>query len=182
MIDRPVVSAAALRLWSEKGFDCVSWADISTATGVSTRTLLRHFSTKETLAWTGIGPATAALRESLATVDSGDLAQDLRTAVVRSTTAADADTQAVGHWLQVISSAPTLIATSVEAHREWIEALRSFLAERLPDAPGPVLHGIAVAYQVATFDALLEWSASSEDGLPSEAVDIVLAHMPLAAR
>ncbi|MGY5764168.1 TetR/AcrR family transcriptional regulator [Brachybacterium sp. DNPG3] len=173
------MSSAALRLWNEKGFECVSWADISEATGVSTRTLLRHFSTKETLAWTGIVPATDALRNALALVDTGDLALDLRTAIVGSTAVSDDSSPDIAHWLRIISGAPSLIATSVEAHGPWIGALEDFLADRMPGSPRPVLHGIAVAYQVATFDALLDWAESGEEGLPSEAVDRALEKMPL---
>lgn len=155
-IDRDAVSIAALELWSERGLADTSWGDIAAATGVSVRTLVRHFDAKEDLAWVGVPSATARLASALAEAPAELATVDaLRAAVVASIGTLERHRTSGPLWLRAIAAEPTLRATSVTAHAPWIAAIADFIGERHPDVPASARHGVAVAFEVAAYDALL---------------------------
>ena len=73
VLDTRAVSAGALRLWADRGFATTSWNDLAEATGISTRTLLRHFSSRSEIAWIGVAPATERLQSALGAAAPEDL-------------------------------------------------------------------------------------------------------------
>lgn len=170
-IDREVVSMAALSLWDAKGLANTSWGDVAEATGVSVRTLVRHFDSKEDLAWVGIPAATARLQRALDSADLVDATADvIRRAVVASLLPLQQRPESGPPWLHTIAAEPTLRAGSAAAHRPWVEAISEFIALRHPAIPAAVRHAIAVGYQVAAFDALLAWADAGAS--PDAASDV----------
>ena len=169
-IDREAVSACALALWDAKGLAGTSWGDIAIASGVSVRTLVRHFSSKEDLAWVGIPSATTRLKRALDGADrSDDTADVIRRAVVESLSTLERSRASGPQWLHTIAAEPTLRAGSAAAHRPWVQAIEEFIAFRHPAVFPAVRHAIAVAYQVAAFDALLAWAdAGARSDMTSE--------------
>lgn len=175
VLDTQAVAARALRLWSERGFATTSWSDLAQATGVSTRTLLRYFSSRSEIAWLGVAPATARLREALARAAGDDSpAVVIRAAIVESVSHDPQIHRLAPDWLRLISSEPELAATAPIAYRPWIDTLADYLAHRLPDAPAAICRALATAYQAAAFAALVEWAEAGCVGDCADAVDRML--------
>lgn len=175
VIDREAIAAVALDLWEQHGLDNVSWADIAGASGVSARTLMRHFSSKEELAWVGVPAATYRLRAALDAADATTPTNDaIRCAILESLSA---HPSFVPRWLHAITREPVILAAAAEAHRPWVDCLSEFLSVRHPQMLPAVRHAIASAWQVATLSALTSWAAQAPDIDPTAAVDPVLRQL-----
>lgn len=175
------VAEIAFRLWSQNGYAATSWSDLADATGISTRTLIRHFSTKSAIAWIGVASATERLRESLsALTDSVPLTEAIRTAVVDSVSRQPRVQRVSTEWLRLIASTPELAAMASEAYRPWINELARYITQRTPEAPPAVGRALATAYQAAAFAALTEWAEAGAHGDSADAVDAMLRWMDIA--
>ncbi|MGW6621756.1 TetR/AcrR family transcriptional regulator [Nocardia sp. NPDC055002] len=178
VLDTRAVSAGALRLWTDRGFATTSWSDLAEATGISTRTLLRHFSSRSEIAWIGVAPATERLRDALAgAAPEEPPAVVVRSAIVESVSRDPQIQELAPDWLRLISSEPELAATAPRVYRPWIDTLSGYLAGRLPASPAPICRAIATAYQSATFAALIEWAESGAQGDCADSVDRMLRWM-----
>jgi AcrR family transcriptional regulator len=141
-LTRAHVRATAHRLFSERGFDAVTIADVAAAAGVAVQTVFNHFTTKEELYWSGRSPwvtapavavrdrapgtpALTALREHLA-ADTARYVERLATAEGRSSTGA-------------LERSPTLRAAERELHHEAERLLAAALEDAWtgPDAERP---------------------------------------------
>ncbi|MGW0002711.1 TetR/AcrR family transcriptional regulator [Nocardia grenadensis] len=187
VLDTRDVAAGALRLWSDRGYTTTSWSDLAEATGISSRTLLRHFSSRAEIAYLGVGPATSRLREALDNAsDHDDPSGVIRAAVVDSVSHDPRINRVAPDWLRLISAEPELAATAPLAYRPWIDTLADYIAHRLPDAPPAICRALATAYQAAAFAALVEWADSGAHGDCADMVDEMLRwmdiHAPVAAR
>lgn len=175
VIDSGAVAEAAFRLWRERGFANTSWRDLADATGVSVRTLLRHFPTKADIAWVGVTQATVRLRDALdKTSDTTTLADAIRAGVVSSVSHQPRVQRANPAWLRLIADEPELIAMAPRAYRPWIDELAAFISRRVPHAPPAVCRALASTYQAAAFAALTEWADSGAHGDSADAVDAML--------
>ncbi|MGW8654595.1 acyl-CoA-like ligand-binding transcription factor, partial [Nocardia salmonicida] len=165
-------------LWADRGFATTSWNDLAEATGISTRTLLRHFSSRSEIAWIGVAPATERLQDALdAAAPEAPPALVVRAAIVESVSRDPRIQELAPDWLRLISSEPELAATAPRIYRPWIDTLSGYLAGRLPGTPAAVCRAIATAYQSATFAALIEWAESGADGDCADSVDRMLRWM-----
>ncbi len=157
-LTRAHVRATAQRLFSDRGFDAVTIADVAAAAGVAVQTVFNHFTTKEELYWSGRSPwvaapavavrdrapgtpALTALREHLA-ADTGRFVERLATAEGRSSTGA-------------LEGSPTLRAAERELHHEAERLLAAALEDAWtgPDAerPAPADPGLAAGLVAATW-------------------------------
>ncbi|WP_370585178.1 TetR family transcriptional regulator [Nocardia sp. XZ_19_231] len=178
VLDTRAVSVGALRLWADRGFATTSWNDLAEATGISTRTLLRHYSSRSEIAWIGVAPATERLQAALgAAAPEEPLAVVVRAAIVESVSRDPRIQELASDWLRLISSEPELAATAPRIYRPWIDTLSGYLAGRLPGSPAAVCRAIATAYQSATFAALIEWAESGAEGDCADSVDRMLRWM-----
>ncbi|MGV9974511.1 TetR/AcrR family transcriptional regulator [Nocardia beijingensis] len=181
-MDTSAVAEGALRLWSERGYGSTSWSDLAKATGISTRTLLRHFSSRSEIAWLGVGPATARLQEALDNApETGEPSVVIRSAIVESVSHQPRVQRVAPDWLRLISSEPELAATAPLAYRPWIDTLSRYIAQRLADAPAAICRALATAYQAAAFAALIEWADAGACGDCADAVDEMLRWMEIHA-
>ncbi|WP_410877239.1 TetR/AcrR family transcriptional regulator [Nocardia sp. A7] len=178
VLDTAAVSVGALRLWTDRGFATTGWNDLAEATGVSTRTLLRHFSSRSEIAWIGVAPATERLRDALAGAGAEESpAVVVRTAIVESVSRDPRIQELAPDWLRLISSEPELVATAPRIYQPWIDTLSGYLAGRLPGSPATICRAIATAYQSATFAALIGWAESGAQGDCADSVDRMLRWM-----
>ncbi|MFG2447054.1 TetR/AcrR family transcriptional regulator [Nocardia fluminea] len=178
VLDTGAVSVGALRLWTDRGFATTSWNDLAEATGISTRTLLRHFASRSEIAWLGVAPATERLRDALAgAAPEESPAVVVRSAIVESVSRDPRIQEMAPDWLRLISSEPELAATAPRIYRPWIDTLSGYLTGRLPDSPAAICRAIATAYQSATFAALIEWAESGAHGDCADSVDRMLRWM-----
>ncbi|MFD4432493.1 TetR/AcrR family transcriptional regulator [Nocardia sp. NPDC058497] len=178
VLDARAVSVGALSLWTEHGFATTNWNDLAQATGVSTRTLLRHFSSRAEIAWLGVAPATDRLRAALTGVaDDKPPAVVIRTAIVESVSRDPRIHELAPDWLRLISSEPELAAAAPRVYQPWIDTLSDYLARRYPGSPDPICRALATAYQSATLAALIEWAEDGADGDCTDSVDRMLRWM-----
>ncbi|MEV0062155.1 TetR family transcriptional regulator [Nocardia sp. NPDC050718] len=178
VLDTRAVSVGALRLWTERGFAATSWNDLAEATGISARTLLRHFSSRAEIAWLGVAPATDRLRDALTGAAEDALpALVVRTAIVESVSRDPRIHELAPDWLRLISSEPELAATAPRIYQPWIDTLSGYLARRLPGSPAAICRALATAYQSATFAALIEWAESGAGDDCADSVDRMLRWM-----
>ncbi|QHG82302.1 TetR/AcrR family transcriptional regulator [Rhodococcus rhodochrous] len=183
VIDTEAIAEAAFRLWSRQGYADTSWNDLAEATGISARTLIRHFSVKSAIAWIGVAPATERLRASLSVApETAPLTDAVRTAIVESISHRP-HIQRVGRdWLRLIAGTPELAAMSSEAYRPWITELADYIGRRVPEVPAAIARALATAYQAAAFAALTEWAEEGAHGDPADAVDAMLRWMDIVPR
>ncbi|GEP49020.1 hypothetical protein MSA03_25280 [Microbacterium saccharophilum] len=175
MIDADRIAETAIALWRERGFRTTGWKDIAEATGVSVRTLIRHFGSRAEIPWTGVEAAAARLEASLETVTSDiPTGEALRRAIVSSVTHSEQIYRAAPGWLEVVASEPELMVVAPRAYAPWAGAIARFIALRNPSAPAAISHALAAAYQAAAFAALADWASAGAVGAPDLAVDRTL--------
>lgn len=169
VMDKHAVAEAAFALWFERGLAATSWSDLAEVTGVSARTLIRHFPDKRDIAWLGVAPATARLRAALAQIPAtADLNDALRAAIVESVSHDPRISRVNPSWLRLISTEPELSSMSAQAFRPWIDELAGFIRSRIPLAPNAVCVALGTAYQAAAFAALTEWANASPTDSPTD--------------
>ena len=176
-LTRAHVRATAQRLFSDRGFDAVTIADVAAAAGVAVQTVFNHFTTKEELYWSGRSPwvtapavavrdrapgtpALTALREHL-TADTGRFVERLGTTEGRSSTGA-------------LEHSPTLRAAERELHHECERLLAAAPEDAWtgPDAERPapadprLTAGMVAATWLATTRTLV---TTLRDPLPAPA-------------
>ncbi|GAB3693422.1 TetR/AcrR family transcriptional regulator [Saccharopolyspora tripterygii] len=179
VLDRAAITTATFRLWAERGYAAVGWKDIAEATGISVRTLVRHFARKSDIAWVGVPAATRRLRGALDEMPAETSTADaVRRAIVASIS--DVPMSPAGpDWIRVVCTEPEIFGTAPAAYRPWITELAGFL-ERRVDGIGPAAAtSLASGYQAATFAALVAWSESGSHEHAATAADEALSWLSL---
>lgn len=170
VIDPVAVSEAVLDLWWTEGYATTGWREIADVTGISVRTLMRHFPARSDIAWTGVPAATARLAAALEAVPgTTHLGGALRTAVARSVSHDALVRRVAPRWLRLVAREPELAASATAAYRPWTEILAAFVRRHAPDVPDATARAVAAAYQAAAFEALVGWATHGE-GDPADAV------------
>lgn len=182
VVDVDAVAEAAFALWSERGYADTGWKELAEATGVSVRTLMRHFGTRDRIAWAEVESANARLADAIAaTAPDASPSAAVRRVVVASISHDRHVRRSAVAWFRLIAAEPELAATAAAANRVWTAQLAEFLGERLPGASAEVCRALAGALEAATFAALSAWAAAGGDGDPADAVDRALAWIELRA-
>lgn len=174
VLDRAAIAAATFRLWTERGYDDVGWRDISGATGVSVRTLVRHFSRKSDIAWVGVPAATRRLRDALEDMPADLPVDDAARRAIVASISDDPMKPAGIDWIRVVGAEPELAGSAPAAYRPWIDELARFIDRRAPDISPVAATAIASGYQAATFAALVAWGEGRTAGDAAEAADDAL--------
>ncbi len=178
IVDALAISEAAIALWHVQGYANTGWKEISEATGVSTRTLMRHFSSRAELAWVGVIPATERMAAAAPTIPPGLPLGEAVRALIRASVTRDPKIAALGpDFLSLVASEPEIAALAPGAHNPWITEVAAFIAARRPNLPTAVTRAIATAYQSALFAAMTEWAANDTSGEAVDAIDAMLAHL-----
>lgn len=171
------VAEAAFELWVQRGYAATSWIDLAEATGVSVRTLNRHFPSKADIAWVGIPSAIERLNQAFSQIgDDVPVADAIRRAVAVSISHDPRIQRSNRAWLRVVSEEPEIAGMAQRAYRPWIEALAAHVHRRCPTLPPANSLVIASAYQAAAFAALCQW-ALGEHGDSADFVDGQLRHL-----
>ena len=175
MIDVDHIAERTIALWRERGYRSTRWQDIADATGVSVRTLMRHFGSRAEIPWVGVAAATRRLEHSLAAAPDGlPVGDALRHAVVDSVTRSEQVLRTAPDWLALVAAEPDLMAVAPRAYEPWISAVAAFIARRNPDAPPAICAALGTAYHAAAFAALTDWAARGAQEAPDLAVDRML--------
>jgi AcrR family transcriptional regulator len=159
---RAEITAQALGLFSERGFDAVTADELAEAVGVSRRTLFRLFATKEDIvvaAFDTLGDeAVAALRERPA--------EDPPWPALRRAlgTAVDRLEQRPATFFElhdVIAQTPALRRRLLEQRDGWRAAFAVEMAARAPGERNEVACELLAAAAIAAFDVATEMWARS---------------------
>lgn len=181
VLDRGAVATATFELWAEHGYPAVSWRDIAEATGVSVRTLVRHFSRKTEIAWVGVPAATQRLREALQSEpDDVPVSEAVRRSILASAAHGGMLGISGADWARVVYAQEELIGSVGAAYRPWIEVLAGYLRTRRPEISPAAATAIASAYQTAAFSSLVLWSGRGASGDATSAVDEALRWLHVA--
>lgn len=181
VLDRAAIATETFRLWTERGYDDVGWKDIAEATGVSVRTLVRHFARKSDIAWIGVPVATRRLRDALdGTPADAPVSDAVRRAIVASISD-DPMTPAGPDWIRVVCAEPEIAGTAPTAYQPWIAELARFIDHRVAGITPAAATALASGYQAATFAALVAWSESGSHERAAAAADEALTWLSIPA-
>lgn len=160
---RAALEAAALALFTERGYEGTTTAEIARRAGVSEMTLFRHFATKAAfLVEDPYDPLIAAAVRA-----RPDHETPLRATVrgVRDAWGAvePPDVDAVRERLRIVALTPSLRAALTAGSTATERAIAEALADR--DAPPPEARVVAAAVVGGLNAALMDWSISDDPDL-----------------
>jgi AcrR family transcriptional regulator len=165
VLNRAAVAETTYRLWAEHGYHAIGWRDIAAATGVSVRTLVRHFSHKSEIAWVGVPAATRRLRKALRDMPEDIPVHDaLRLGIVASISDDPMLSPSGADWVRLVYTQEELAGSAGAAYGPWIEELAGYIETRIPEISPSTAVAIASGYQAATFAALVTWSRGDGSG------------------
>ncbi|MFD2415260.1 TetR family transcriptional regulator [Amycolatopsis pigmentata] len=131
------LTAVAMELFLEHGFEETTVEDICTAAEISRSTFFRYFPSKEDALFGQTADAGDTLAEALAARPSDE---QLWTAMRRAFDPLIAQLEAAGasarRLARLIGGQPALVARHREKHARWQESLRPEVARRLGTDPG----------------------------------------------
>lgn len=175
---RAEIAAAALRLFSEKGFEGVTVEEIVAAAGVSRRTFFRYFDTKEDALLADYPELNLRLTHALVQGGAEDPLEAVRAGFHHLADWYGERAELVMARSRVIRDAVHPAARNLEFLSQWESAIADTVAAHIGVAPGGLLPRTAGATIVAAFRAALtQWvrSSCSEDlpALMDRALDLV---------
>jgi TetR/AcrR family transcriptional regulator, regulator of mycofactocin system len=135
---------AALRLFTEQGFENTTVEQIAAAAGVSRRTFFRYFDTKADVLWHAFDGEVRALRDAFAAVPADvPLMAAIRSVVVGVNRYRAQDVPELRTRMNLIGSVPALQASAAHHYDAWERAVSEFAAVRLGQ-PADSLYPLAV--------------------------------------
>lgn len=135
---------AALRLFSERGFEETTVEHIAAAAGVSRRTFFRYYDSKPAVLWYQFDNEVQRLRAALAAVpDDRSMMAAIRAAVVRVNRYRAEDVDELRTRMQLIGTVPALQASAAPHYDAWERTVGDFAARRLQQ-PADALYPLAV--------------------------------------
>lgn len=177
LVDPDAVVAAAIGLWSERGFERTSWSDIAAATGVSVRTLIRRFGSQAGILGPAIDAATTRLRAALDAAPADlDPSRAVRDAIVASV-AGDAVVAHAAQWMRVVADEPALQAWLRTAYAPWIGALADALRVRVPGLDADTAVALASGYEAVANATLQAWARAGGEDSPAARLDAAIARI-----
>jgi AcrR family transcriptional regulator len=150
------ISAVAMGLFLERGFEATTIDEIVAAAGISRRSFFRYFGTKEDVALRHLAADGAVLRAAL---EQRPADEDAWTALLRAFLGLE-QTSAPKEQLLKISAmmygTPSLRARSAEKHRQWQDELLPEVRRRLVSAGGGPHAGVQARAVVAAAIACMD--------------------------
>lgn len=130
------LSALALELFLERGFDETTVDDIAEAAGIGRRTLFRYFPSKNDLPWGDFDGLLAMMRGHLGSLpDELPLWEALRLAVLEFNRFPVDQLDLHRERMRLLLTVPTLVAHSGLRYIAWREVIADFVGARLGVPP-----------------------------------------------
>lgn len=128
---RAALSAVAMRLFIEQGYDETSVEQIATAAGVSRRTFFRYFATKSAVFWSDFDFDVQTIARLLSSAPTDEPMMDvIRAAVVQANHYRAADLPALRARMNLIATVPALQGDATVHYESWERAISEFVAAR----------------------------------------------------
>jgi TetR/AcrR family transcriptional regulator, regulator of mycofactocin system len=153
---RDQVSAVALDLFARRGFDATTLDDVAEAVGVSRRTLLRYYPSKNDLVWGAFSEHLVRFREMLASAPADEPLMDVvRRGVIAFNDYGPEELPRLRIRMELITGVPALQAHSALRYAEWRAVVAEFVAQRAGSSvddliPQTVAH-VALGASMATY-------------------------------
>lgn len=153
---RERIADTALALFAARGFERTTLNDIAAAVGVSRRTILRYYDSKNDIVWGTFGEHLDGLRAMLRETDPDEPLMDvLRRAIVAFNDYGHEQLPALRLRMTLITTVPALQGHSMVRYAEWCDVIAEFVAERLgvdPDDHIPqVIANASMGVAMATY-------------------------------
>jgi mycofactocin system transcriptional regulator len=162
------ISAVAIDLFSERGFDDVSVDDVAAAAGIARRTLFRYYPSKNALPWGDFDAHLGLMKGLLAATDAeAPVHEALRAALLAFNDFDDADRHR--QRMRLILETEALQAYSMTMYAGWRAVVASFVAARLRISPADLIP------QTAAWTMLAVALAAYEQWLADESVSLAAA-------
>lgn len=151
---RDEITAVAMSLFTQHGFDEVSVDDIANAAGIARRTVFRYYSSKNAIVWGDFDSHLDTMRELLHnTPETLRTGIALRQALLTFNDFPADETARHRVRMRMILEVPALQAYSMLMYTGWREVIAEFVAQRrgmatsdlLPQTVGWTLLGVALA-------------------------------------
>ncbi|GAA1886695.1 MAG: mycofactocin system transcriptional regulator [Williamsia herbipolensis] len=151
---RARISAIAIDLFTEQGFDETSVDDIAAAAGIARRTLFRYYPSKNAIAWGEFDTHLEGMRRHLADIPpSVGLAESLRSSLVAFNRLDPSEVPAHRRRMALLLTVPALQAHSMLMYAGWREVVADHVAavtgerprDHRPQTVAWLLLGIALA-------------------------------------
>lgn len=184
VIDREAVAAAAFRAWGDRGVRATTWADLAAATGVSVRTLMRHYPDPTDIAWVGVPSAVERLRRAAADIPAEtNLGEAIRRCVLASILDPGLTVAQASRWTAMIAGDPDLRSAATNGYRPWTKALAALIGTRAPTIAPAAAQALAAGIGAMAFESLLG-AADTADPLAAveAALDLLDIHVPRQRR
>lgn len=156
---REQLTAAAVRLFTERGFDATTVEDVAEAADVSPRTFFRYFPSKVDVLFTYFPYVIARWRDGLAEVPRGTSMERLRRATqTLFDPAAGFDGDLVLSARRIASASPIVAAREIELSREWESLTAAMLMQsETSNAAGELRAAVLAAAIHSSFRAATDF-------------------------
>jgi TetR/AcrR family transcriptional regulator, regulator of mycofactocin system len=153
------IERAAFRLFALRGFDGTTLDAIAGEVGISRRTLLRYFDSKNDIPWGRFAETLDGFRATLAAMPADQPLYEAVHAAVLAFNRFDLDAHpSHRERMQLILTTPTLQAHSVLRYGEWRRVIAEYVARRLDLRPDDLLPGTVGQVSLAlTLSAYTHW-------------------------
>lgn len=129
---RAALEAAALRLFTERGFDETCVEEIAAAAGIARRTVFRYCGSKTDLVWGDFDTGLDAMARQLDATDPDvEVTQAIRLAVVDFNRLPPEQVPLHRQRMTLILRVPTLLANSTLHFAQWRQVVAEFAARRM---------------------------------------------------
>ena len=153
------IERAAFRLFALRGFDGTTLDAIAGEVGISRRTLLRYFDSKNDIPWGRFAETLDGFRATLAAMPADLPLYEAVHAAVLAFNHFDLDAHpSHRERMQLILTTPTLQAHSVLRYGEWRRVIAEYVALRLDLRPDDLLpHTVGQVSLALTLSAYTHW-------------------------
>lgn len=128
---RDELARTALALFAEHGFEATTLDDIAEAAGVSRRTVLRYYRSKNDIVWGAFEEQLDALRERLSHAPPGEpLLASIRREVLAFNDYGDDALDDLRRRMTLITSVPALQGHAMIRYGAWSDVIAEFVAAR----------------------------------------------------
>lgn len=174
---RADIVAAAIALFTAKGFDSVSMEEVAAAAGVSRRTAYRHFATKEDIVFHPVGDWFEILQATVDDRGDDECTRDLlRRALHAIATHIESDPQPVLDAFAVVAASQPLMDRQGKTNADWIAFYAALIMADIGEEPDDVLAAtVAGAALIGATTALFPvWSSAAGRSSLTEMTTVVL--------
>lgn len=158
---RTALASAAMQLFSEKGFDAVTVAEVAEAVGVSRRTAFRYFPTKDSLVMENPDQWMRVFQASLEANEHEQVSRRLREASYAVAAHIEADPKPVMQLFALAFSHPALAAGYARSSQAFIALVAEEMSRSTTVGDDPVTVAVLAAAYMGMVDGVCSvWAQS----------------------